>query len=967
MNNNIKSPKKLIEVALPLDPINVESLRRKQKAPKGWPTSFHKWWAQRPIAAARAVLFAQLVNDPGFQRGGGFKYGSKKEDAQKRREELFKIMEEIVLWDNSENSELFEKANSIIMESWREVCELNKDHPNASSMFNPEKLPVVVDPFTGSGTIPLESQRLGLRTLAGDLNPVAVMINKALMEVPYRFKDIKPTFKFNGQLNNELPIEQAFINAKGIAQDVRYYGDILYNRAYEKLKCNYPEILITSDIVSKHTFLKEYETQKLPVIAYIWARTVKSPNPVFSTVDVPLVTSFILSSKKGKEVFLKPEIHKGTYSFSIQTGKPPKDAGLGTTVGKRKGFKCLLSGVPISYDYIRSEGKAGRLGQKLLAVVVQGSRGRHYISGLEQEETLASKISRKSLNYPDLKQPSNPRDFKSPNYGLENFSDIFTTRQLTTFVGFSDLIRTMHEEIKCNAIDSGLSDDNLSLEDGGAGARAYADAICMYLSCILDRMIYYGTSLTTWLPKDNALRDCMPRQALAMSWDFAEGNPFGKSSGDFFTCMKAVCNYLDVATPTGSVEVKQMNASTFAHEEQFLIISTDPPYYDNINYADLSDFFYLWLRNTLKDFFPNLFSTTATPKMEELVASAYRHEGVINAEAFFMDGMTEAMKKFSEKTHPAFPVTIYYAFKQSKSNEDNDISSAGWETFLEAVLKAGFVITGTWPMRTEGAGRMLASNTNALASSIVLVCRKKDKLAKSISRRDFMRELRLVMPVAIEEMIFSSEKTIAPVDLSQAVIGPGMEVFSKYAAILEADGSKMTVRTALKLINRFVSDDDFDQETRFALHWFEQFSWDKGKFGDADILAKAKGTSAEKLASSGIVETASGFLRLLKWTELENEWEPKNDNNVSIWEVLHHLIRTNSKFGEQKSGEILAQTMDIADSIRALAYKLYTICERKKWAEDASFYNNLILSWESINKYAHESGITGSQQSLFES
>jgi putative DNA methylase len=382
-------------------------------------------------------------------------------------------------------------------------------------------------------------------------------------------------------------------------------------------------------------------------------------------------------------------------------------------------------------------------------------------------------------------------------------------------------------------------------------------------------------------------------------------------------------------------------------------ISTDPPYYDNIGYADLSDFFYVWLRKSLRPVFPSLLASIAVPKAEELVATPYRHGSKEKAESFFLNGMTQAMHSLASQSHPANPVTIYYAVKQSETEETDGTSSTGWVTFLEAVNRAGLQLSGTWPMRTERGARSISIGTNALASSIILVCRRRAADAPSISRREFIRELNGVLPEALDEMTKGSgdeRSPVAPVDLSQAIIGPGMAVFSKYAAVLEADGSPMSVRTALQLINRFLAEDDFDGETQFCLHWFEQHGWDEGPFGDADTLSRAKATSVSGLSDAGVIESGGGKVRLLKWADYPADWDPSKDDRKPVWESLHQLIRAFRQQGESGAGKLLGHLKPQAEAIRQLAYRLYTLCERLGQADDARAYNELITSWSSIEE-----------------
>jgi putative DNA methylase len=951
----IKSPRKLIEVALPLDAINVESLRRKQKAPKGWPTSFHKWWAQRPLAAARAVIFAQLVNDPGYQQGGGFKYGKNKKEAAQERKRLFNLMEELISWDNSTNQVVLERAREEIRRSWREVCELNKSHPSAAQLFNAAKFPLLHDPFAGGGTIPLECQRLGLSTIASDLNPVAVLINKALVEVPYTFAGRPPSslVHLSRSGNGDLGLTRGWAGAKGLAEDVRYYSQWMQNEAQKRIGHLYPPVEITAEMAKERPDLKPLVGQRLAVTAWIWARTVKSPNPAFRNAEVPLISNYILSTK-GEGVYLDPVVTGDKYTFLVKVGQPPAHASKGTKLARGANFKCLVSGVPIEGDYIKSEGLAGRMGERLIAVVAEGERSRIYLPPTVEHEMFAKQAQPEWL--PDVAISGSTQYLGVKPYGIEKFSQLFTNRQLVGLTVFSDLVQEAGTRCKHDAIQSGMLDDQIGLATGGTGATAYAEALAMYLALVVDRMVFYGSSLCGWLPKDNAMGKSMPQQAFAMSWDFAEGNFLGKSSSDILTCSRAISSYLDIAAPYSDVVVTQQDASSSPDNGAKVVFSTDPPYYDNVPYADLSDFFYVWLRRSLKTTFPALFTTITAPKAGELVAFAHRHAtGKAGAEDFFLNGMTQAMQRLAEKAHPAFPSTIYYAFKQSETDENDATSSTGWMTFLEAVMRAGFAINGTWPMRTEGEKRMRAADSNALASSIILVCRKRPSDAPSISRREFIRELNGVLPEALDEMTKGSgdeRSPVAPVDLSQAIIGPGMAVFSKYAAVLEADGSPMSVRTALQLINRFLAEDDFDADTQFCLHWFEQHNWGEGVFGEADVLARSKSTSVDAMKEAGVLQSGSGKVRLLKWAEYPTDWDPRTDTRMPVWEALHQLIRALKQGGEASSGALLASLGGKAEAVRQLAYRLYTLCERLGQAEDARAYNELITSWTGIETAA---------------
>jgi putative DNA methylase len=950
----IKTPKKLIEVALPLDAINAACVREKSIR-HGHPSTLHLWWARRPLAAARAVIFAQMVNDPGYQQGGGFRYGVNKEKAAIERERLFKIIEELVLWENTNNEEVLDRARAEIVRSWQETCELNKNHPDAASLFNPNKLPAFHDPFAGGGAIPLEAQRLGLESYASDLNPVSVTINKAMIEIPPKFASrppVGPAPEGESKKSEDL-FGKEWKGAQGLAEDVRRYGAWMRAEAQKKIGHLYPQVDLPSELGGG----------KATVIAWLWARTVKSPNPAFSHVDVPLASTFILSSKVGKEAYVEPVLEGDRYHFEVKVGMPPESAKNGTKLARGASFSCLMSSMPIEPQHIYSEANAGRMSAKLMAIVAEGANGRVYLRPNAEHQFIAQQA--KPEWQPEVEMPANPRWFSPPLYGLKTYGSLFTPRQLVALTTFSDLIPEAIERIKCDAILAGMDRDEVALDNGGQGAAAYAEAVAVYLAFSIDKATDYWSSICTWHSSKDLIRNTFGRQAIPMTWDYAETNPFSFSTGNISSGVDWAYKALRLFPAKLRSLANQADAQT-QRASLNKVVSTDPPYYDNIGYADLSDFFYVWLRKSLKPIFPALFSTVAVPKAEELVATPYRHGGKAQAESFFLNGMTQAMHSLAELAHPAFPVTIYYAFKQADSKSEGGTQSTGWVTFLEAVISAGFALTGTWPMRTELSNRMIGSGTNALASSIVLVCRQRSIDALSISRREFIRELNATLPDALLDMTRGGVNSpVAPVDLSQAIIGPGMAIFSQYSAVLEADGNPMTVRTALQLINRFFAEDDFDNDTQFCLAWFDQQGWATGKFGAADVLARAKGTSVSGLVDSGVVDSSAGNLRLKRWAELSSEWSPeidaRSEGGSPVWEGLHQLIRALNQEGETSAGQLLARMPERADSMRALAYRLYTLCERKGWAEEARAYNELVNAWGSIEQASSDAGIIGSQ------
>lgn len=941
--------KKLIEVALPLEAINKASAREKSIR-HGHPSMLHLWWARRPLAAARAVIFAQMVDDPSANPDL-----FPTERAQEReRQRLFGIIEELVLWENMTNEVVLQKAREEIWQSWRRACAENADHPRAKELFDRHLLPAFHDPFAGGGSLPLEAQRLGLDAYASDLNPVAVLINKAMIEIPPKFAG-KPPMNPKARSEQRL-MGQVWRGAYGLAEDVRHYGQWMRDEAQKRIGHLYPTIAVTAEMAADRPDLKPYVGQELTVIAWLWAHTVKSPNPAFAHVDVPLASTFILSTKPGHEAFVEPTVDGDRYEFSVRTGTPPNgDVASGTGAGKRGAFRCILSGSPITYDYIRNEGKHSRLGSRLMAVVAEGNRGRLYLPATAEHEAAA--LEETAQWRPTALLEGKARVNVSL-YGFDSFGDLFTARQLAALATLADLVTEARTQVLRDAVAAGMEADGPSLHSGGSGAAAYADAISIYLAFAVDKVTDYNSSLVLWSPTRDQAKTTFSRQALQMAWDFAEINPLAGSAGDLSVSIEGITRtlaQLGLGTP-GHVTTADAQSQRVSAEK---VISTDPPYYDNISYADLSDFFYVWLRRSLRNVFPDELITLAVPKIDELVAAPYRHDDKRAAEDFFLGGMTRAMSQVSQLAHPAFPISVYYAFRQSESEGDDGTASTGWETFLGAVHKAGLSLTGTWPVRTERGTRAIGIGSNALASSIVLVCRRRAADAPSTTRREFQEALRTELPVALKHL---QRGNIAPVDLAQASIGPGMGVFTRYREVLNADGSQMSVREALALINATLDEvlaeqeGDFDADSRWALTWFEQFGYAEGDHGDADILAKAKNTSTDGMEQAGILLDRRGKVRLFKPAELRNDWDPTADPRLTVWEMTHHLIRTLESGGESAAAALAAKLGSKAEIARELAYRLYTVSERKKRAADALAYNGLVQSWPEIVRLAREEG-----------
>jgi len=943
--------RKLIEVALPLEAINKASREEKSVPRHGHPQTLHFWWARRPLAAARAVVFAQMVDDPSSLTD---LFPTDKAQEKERRR-LFKIIEDLVQWENTNNETVLQKARDEIWQSWRRTCAENADHPRAKELFDRHKLPVFHDPFAGGGTLPLEAQRLGLECYASDLNPVAVLINKALIEFPPKLAG-RPPVNPESSKSKDL-ISRTWEGAQGLSEDVRYYGQWMRDEAEKRIGHLYRKIEITAAMAQEREDLKPLVGKKLTVIAWLWARTVKSPNPAFSNVEVPLATTFMLSTKPGKEVWVEPEIEDGSYGFTVKVGKlkDPEAARAGTKLSRGANFRCVMSGSPISGDYIMTEGKAGRIGAKLMAVMAESNGRRVYLSPLPEAASLLGTVTPEWR--PDIEFFQQALGFRIGNYGMSKWSDLFTKRQLAVLATFSDLIQLASERVKRDARAAGLKDDVTGIETGGTGASAYSQVVAAYMGCALSRLATYNNCFSMWNMKGGSVAQIFGRQAISMSWDFIEVNPLEKMSGNWIGGIKWISDVVERLTSTVKCHATQRDAAASIGSELIpAVISTDPPYYDNIGYADLSDFFYVWLRHSLRPYFPSLFSTVAVPKADELVATPARHGGKEAAEAFFLDGMTRAMRRLADHAHPSFPVTIYYAFKQSETDSDQGTASTGWETFLEAVLRAGFGVSGTWPIRTERDSRLRGQAANALASSIVLACHPRSANAPTTTRREFFTALKAELPVALAHL---QRGNIAPVDLAQAAIGPGMAVYTRYAMVLDAEGKPLSVRAALALINQVLDEalaeqeGDFDADTRWALTWFEQSGFAEGEYGVAEQLSKSKNTSVAGMVEAKILSSGRGKVRLLKPSELPADWDPATDPRLTAWEMVHHLIRVLEADGEAAAATLVAKLGSKAETVRELCYRLYTLCERKKRAVEALSYNSLVQSWPEIMRLAH--------------
>lgn len=886
--------RKLIEVALPLEAINAASAREKSIR-HGHPSTLHLWWARRPLAACRAVLFASIVDDPS-SRPDLFPTD---EEQEAERQRLFRLIEELIKWENTTNETVLDAAREEILKA---------------TGGNP---PLVLDPFCGGGSIPLEAQRLGLETHASDLNPVAVLITKALIEIPPRFAGKPPV---NPESRQKLGHGATWKGAQGLAEDVRFYGQWMRDRAFERVGHLYPKVKIPGG-------------GEATVIAWLWARTVICPNPACGA-RMPLVRSFALSTKKGKERYVQPIVDGRAVRFEVHQGESAPDG----TVGRR-GARCVVCDATVPLDHVRAEAKAGRLGVQALAIVAEADRGRDYFPPDWEHERIATG-ARPPDDVPDTDLPERALGFRVQGYGMTKHRHLFTPRQLVALTTFSDLVGEAREQV---------------LADGGD--EAYADAVATYLGICVSRVSDYCCTITTWAsnPQMEILRNAFARQAIPMTWDFAEGNVFGPSSGSLEIMFGWIAKALDLLPAGRGSKAHQLDATAAIDGVTRPLVCTDPPYYDNIGYADLSDFFYVWLRRSLGSIYPDLFSTLLTPKAQELVATPFRFEGDrASADLFFEEGLRRSFVRMREAQDPDYPLTLFYAFKQAESS-DGAVASSGWDTMLTGLLDTGYAVTGTWPMRTEKTGRSVSIGTSALASSIVLVCRPRPAEAPVATRRELVNALRAELPEALRNL---QHGNIAPVDLAQAAIGPGMAVFSRYAKVIEADGQPMTVRAALGLINQALDEilaeqeGDFDPDTRFAVTWFDQRGSEEGPFGEADVLARAKNTSVEGMERAGILVSRAGKVRLVRRNELDPAWDPATDRRLTMWEVAQHLIRRLDEGGESSAAELLRRVGGLGEAARELAYRLYAICERKGWAQEAIGYNSLVVAWPEIARLA---------------
>jgi putative DNA methylase len=897
----LRMTRKLIEVSLPLDVINDASAYDKMPGIGAHPKGIHHWWARLPLPSARAVLFASLVDDPSSHPETFLT----EEAQQKERQRLFDIINRLCQKKMHLHQDAFIEAN-------KEILSHCKGH-----------VPTVFDPFAGGGSIPLEAMRLGLPVIASDLNPVAVMINKATLE-------LLPSIATHSPINPESKIKPnvAYKNGKGISEDLKYYGREINEIVRKKIGMFYPKVKYKDSVNGKE--------KEANVITWLWARTVKCPNPACGC-EMPLVRSFILSTKRDPAPYIKPVIvehtpNSRTVKYEVNYGDPE----IKGTVN-RSGATCVACNGPVKLDYIREEGRAGRIKYELIGIVADGGKNKFFLSPTEEQQKIAA--TAKPIWKPETKLPEKALGFRVQLYGYDEHWKLFTNRQLLGLNEFQQEIGKLCSKLSTEA------------------SPNYIKSIEVLFNFCIDRLADFNNAFTRWKSSGEQQMQLFNRQVVPMVWDFPEANILEPRAISWLNAVDIAADATaiilsEISTPQNAL---QFNAANHEFKSPTLLISTDPPYYDNIGYSDLSDFFYVWMRKGLQDKFPDLLKTVLVPKMEELVASDSRYGSKQAAKDHFEEGFRSAFGNFKKGMDPRFPLTVYYAFKQEEEGEEEDDDSitltTGWETLLEGLVSSGFQITATWPIKASQQWRMRAMGSNALTSYIVMVCRIREEDSATISRRDYIQELRRELPTALRIL---QKSNLAPVDLAQAALGPGMGIFSKYKSVLEQDGSNMKVRTALSMINQSLDEilteqeGDFDPETRWAISWFEQNSYSQGVFGDADALARARNTAVNALAQSGIVLSGSGQVRIITRAELPADWGPLSDDKIVIWKMTQHLIKQLQEKGELGAAMLYKRLGIRADVSRELAYRLFTICEKKGWSQEAQAYNSLVLSWNLI-------------------
>lgn len=886
--------RKLIEVGIPLKEINDASAKEK-RARVGHPSTLHLWWARRPLAACRAVLFSQLVDDPSSR----LDLFPTQEEQETERRELHRLLCELIRWEHSTDSELFKKANEKI----RKSCGNNGPPP-------------ILDPFAGGGSIPLEAQRLGLIAEGRDLNPVAVLITRALIEIPAQWAGRPPVFR-EGIIDRDF-----WPRATGLAEDVMRYGQWMHRQAVDRLRNLYPATRISG--VDATT------------IAWIWARTVTCPNPACGGT-APLVHSFWLGQKPGKERYVEPVPAGERVRFEIRgpIGSPRS----GTA--SRRGGECLLCGSPIPTKYIREEGRNRRIGVQLMTVVAEGKRQRYYLPPTAEHEEAAGVLRPSSV--PEEEIAIDPRNLWCVNYGLTKFSDLFTNRQLTLLTVLTDLVRETRLKV---------------LED--CGDSAYADAVATYLALAVSRITDRNCAITSWNshPSKEQIRGAFPRQAIPLTWNFTEGNPFSASSGNLLRSIEDVAESLRrvPAKPAATTKAEDAAHGTF---DGRLLVATDPPYYDNIGYANLSDFFYVWLRRMLRDIHPGLMAGMVTPKADEIVADPARQGSKDAAEKFFRKKFSEVFERIREGTPTGYPISFFYAHKQNDRKGSDDFASTGWEMLLATIIDAGWTITATWPVRTEMPGRSRSLSSNALASSVVLACRPRPDDAPATDQRTLIAELRRMLPDTLNSM---QQGGIPPTDLRQAATGPAIAVFSRYSRVNAPDGKPISVRSALSLINQIFDecmdqmDSDIAPASRWCIDWFRSHGFDPGPYGDADAMSRGANVSPTALREMGVLTSRDGKIQLIPPARLKENLPLDPAERPSEWAACMHLAKTLQQTGADAAGGLMARLRPLVNlqAVREVAYLLYTIADSRGWQQTAAIFNGLGTAWDDLESISRQ-------------
>ena len=914
--------RKLIEVDLPLNDINRESAREKSIR-HGHPSTLHLWWARRPLAACRAVIFASMVDDP-----ADCSDEFPTEKAQRaERERLHDIIRELVKWESTDESktagrELLAEARCEIARSVaRTRGETAPTDPAEVLRYLNDNVRPVYDPFAGGGSIPLEAQRLGLKAVASDLNPVAVLINKALIELPPKFKGHPPVNPDadrmamtvgKGKKARRLP----WRGAAGLADDIRYYGRWMREEAFKRIGHLYPQVKLSGG-------------SNATVIAWLWARTVPCPNPA-CRIAMPLMATFQLSKKNNNEHWTRPVVDREKKRIAFVVQNHPNDVPEGGTVN-RNGATCLACSGAVKLPYVREQARAGNMGEVMTAIVAEGDRKRLFLS--PTDEHVQAALGAEPEWRPSQEMPTTANLVSGRGYGVTHWHQLFTQRQLTALTAFSDLM----PEVR-------------SLITQHGGSAECADAVCIYLTLAIGRTVNSCSSYARWQNSGDFVAGVFATQAIPMLWDFAESNPFCTATQNWVAQVTWVAKVVEsLPADVNGGAVYQADASTTIHAQDGPIIVTDPPYYDNISYAELSDFFYVWLRPLLRNIYPDLFAGILVPIQEEMIA-APRFD---NARERFEDLLGKTLRRIRERCSPEFPSSIFYAYKQQEEREGT--ASTGWETMLNAIVQAGFEMVGTWPMRTERSARSNSLGTNALASSVVLVCRPRSKDAPVATRRQFLDALAKELPEALDQL--TREGHIAPTDLAQAAIGPGMQIYSRYARVETISGEPVPVREALAAINRAIADHDerqegdLDAESRFCLDWLKQHDYGEGQYGEAETLARAKNVAIGKLQNlDGLLTAEGGRVKLLPLDEFGDS-RPLTLGNGTAWEgcfrMAYHLNREEGR-GIEGAGMVAREMDGNVESVERLARILYNHYDRKGDSQNAVIFNNLVTAWQNI-------------------